>query len=157
MYPSYSVAYITEDFVNWKHVDIGIPHLRYSPCRRMLSRQMVSKPVPGMSEVYVADDPLGPFTLCGHLTDMNGNRMAMADGCYLADGDHVYFYWHGSRMAEAGEPDVEVITGTLGAELDPDKPWQLITEPVWINTFDPSQGKSNGAKLCCDPKCRLLM
>lgn len=41
-------------------------------------------------------------------------------------------------MAEAGEPDVEVITGTLGAELDPDKPWQLITEPVWINTFDPS-------------------
>ena len=31
LYPSYSVAYVTEDFVNWKHVDIGVSSLRYSP------------------------------------------------------------------------------------------------------------------------------
>ena len=31
MYPSYAVAYVTKDFVHWKHVDIGVPHMRYSP------------------------------------------------------------------------------------------------------------------------------
>lgn len=138
MYPSYAVAYVSEDFVNWKHVDIGIPNLRYSPavvCFR--GKWYLSGH--GMSEVYVADDPLGPFTLCGHMTDKNGNRMAVADGCYLADGDRLYFYWHGGRPAKPGEPDVEAMTGTLGAELDPDRPWKLITEPVWINTFNPSE------------------
>ncbi|MBQ2743597.1 MAG: hypothetical protein IJF32_12440, partial [Oscillospiraceae bacterium] len=29
MYPSYNVAYVSEDFVNWKHVDIGVDNLRY--------------------------------------------------------------------------------------------------------------------------------
>ena len=60
MYPSYSVAYITEDFVNWKHVDIGIPHLRYSPavvCFR--GKWYLSGH--GMSEVYVADGPSRPL------------------------------------------------------------------------------------------------
>jgi xylan 1,4-beta-xylosidase len=137
MYPSYAVAYVSEDFVHWKHVDIGIPHLRYSPAVVCFRGKWYLNGH-GMSEIYVADDPLGPFTLCGHLTDINGNRMVVADGCYLADGDRLYFYWHGSRKAKAGEPDTETLTGTLGAELDPDCPWRMITPPVWINTFNPS-------------------
>ena len=31
MYPSYAVAYVSEDFVHWKHVDIGVSNMRYSP------------------------------------------------------------------------------------------------------------------------------
>ena len=31
MYPSYHLAYVTEDFVHWHHVDIGIHDVRYSP------------------------------------------------------------------------------------------------------------------------------
>ena len=60
MYPSYSVAYVSEDFVHWKHVDIGIPHLNYSPavvCFRS-KWYLIGH---GMTEMYVADNPLGPF------------------------------------------------------------------------------------------------
>lgn len=137
MYPSYAVAYVSEDFVNWKHVDIGISSLRYSPAVvNFRGKWYLSGH--GMSEVYCADDPLGPFKICGHLTDCHGNTMKVADGCYLNDDGRLYFYWFGARDAEAGE-DVESVFGTLGAECDPDEPWKLISEPVWINQFDPTR------------------
>ena len=135
LYPSYSLAYVTEDFVHWKHVDIGVPHTGYSPAIVQF-REKWYLCGHNMPEVYCADDPLGPFTLCGKLTDMDGNLMRVADGCYLADGDHLYFYWFDIRPAEANE-DAECFTGTVGAELDPDQPWKLISRPVRINEFDP--------------------
>lgn len=136
MYPSYAVAYVSEDFVHWKHVDIGVPHMRYSPAIVQFRGKWYLSGH-GMSEVYVADDPLGPFTLAGHMTDVHGNEMKVADGCYLADGDQLYFYWF-KIDHEQTELDVEVVGGTVGAECNPDKPWELITEYVWINKFNPS-------------------
>lgn len=136
LYPSYSVAYVTEDFVHWKHVDIGIPHLRYSPAVvQFRNRWYINGH--SMSELYVADEPTGPFTLCGHMTDCHGKRLTPADGCFLADGDRLYFYWHGSKPKQPGD-DVESFTATIGVEMDPDKPWQMLHEPVLINSFDPS-------------------
>ncbi len=137
MYPSYAVAYVTEDFVHWKHVDIGVPHMRYSPAvvqfrgKWYLSGHDVH-------EVYVADDPLGPFTLAGRLTDCHGNEVLVEDQCYLADGDRLYMYWFGIRKPVEGE-SVYYVTGTLGAEMDPNEPWKMLTEPVWLNQFDPGK------------------
>ncbi len=135
MYPSYSVAYVTEDFVHWTHVDIGIPNLRYSPAvvqfrgKWYLSGHCIP-------EVYVSDHPLGPFTLAGMMTDCHGNEVRVADGCYLADGDRLYFYYLGFRDAREGE-DAERVTGTMGVELDPEAPWKFLTEPILLNEFDP--------------------
>ncbi|MBQ9940320.1 MAG: family 43 glycosylhydrolase [Clostridia bacterium] len=137
MYPSYKLAYVSEDFVNWKKIDIGVDNVNYSPAivefRGKWYLSGHSRP-----EVYCADSPEGPFKLCGMLTDTKGNHMKVPDGCYLADGDRLYFYWHeGSSDKDiCGERDVEYYTSTVGAELDPDKPWMLITEPVVINEFD---------------------
>ena len=137
LYPSYAVAYVSEDFVNWRHVDIGVHNLRYSPAVVQFRGKWYLSGH-GMPEVYVADDPLGPFTLAGLLTDHTGNRMTVADGCYLADGDRLFFYWFGPGAKEP-EGDVENDFGTLGAECDPDEPWKLLSEPVWINKFDPDR------------------
>lgn len=137
MYPSYAVAYVSEDFVHWKHVDIGIPDLRYSPavvCFR--GKWYLSGH--GRPEMYSSDSPLGPFTKCGTMTDADGNVLAVPDGCYLADGDRLYFYWCQTADAPDGA-DAERIIGTVGAECDPDEPWRLITKPVFLNTFDPSR------------------
>jgi len=136
LYPSYAVAYLSEDFVHWKHVDIGVPNLRYSPAVVQFRGKWYLNGH-SMSEVYSSDSPLGPFTLCGHMTDMHGNVIRPADGCYLADGDRLYFYWFGIKTAQ-GDIDAEFISGTLGVELDPDEPWKMLTEPVWLNEFDPS-------------------
>lgn len=137
LYPSYAVAYVSEDFANWKHVDIGINNLRYSPAVvHFRGKWYLSGH--GMTEMYCADDPLGPFTLCGHLTDHQGNPMKVADGCYLNDDGRLYFYWFGPGQVQEGE-DVEHALGTLGAECDPEEPWKLLTKPVWINRFNPSK------------------
>lgn len=135
MYPSYAVAYVSEDFVHWKHVDIGVSNMRYSPAVvEFRGKWYLSGHA--MPEVYVADSPLGPFKQCGLLQDKDGNILSVADGCYLADGDRLYFYW--CRCAAAPEDsDVEMLICTMGAECDPDKPWKLITEPVMLNHFDP--------------------
>ena len=132
MYPSYSVAYVSEDFVNWEHVDIGISDLRYSPAVTEFRGKWYLAGH-GMTEMYVAENPLGPFELCGHITDANGNRKVTLDGCFLADGDRLYFYWCDFKD---GNSDVEYLTGTVGVELDPEKPWQMLGEPVMINRFD---------------------
>ena len=137
LYPSYAVAYVSEDFVNWKHVDIGVENLRYSPAVAQFKGKWYLNGH-GMSEVYCADDPLGPFTVCGHMTNCQGEIFRPVDGCYFSEDDHLYFYWFGARKPEEGE-DVENVFGTLGAECDPNEPWKLLSEPVWINQFDPSR------------------
>ena len=136
MYASYGLAHVSEDFVHWKHVDIGIPHLRYSPAVVCFRGKWYIQGH-GRSEVYTSDDPLGPFSLCGYMTKANGEVFSPADGCFLADGDKLYFYWFASRRGHDGE-NADMFTGTQGAEMDPERPWQCITEPVWINQFDPS-------------------
>ena len=94
LYPSYSVAYVTEDFVNWEHVDIGVPHMRYSPAVACFRGKWYLAGH-SMSELYVADSPTGPFTLCGHFHDHLGNLVKHSDQCLFADGEHLYMYWIG--------------------------------------------------------------
>ncbi len=137
LYPSYAVAYVSEDFVHWRHVDIGVPHLRYSPavvCFR--GKWYLSGH--GMTELYRADGPLGPFSVCGTLTDPHGKAAAPADACFLADGERLYMYWIGYFSPEDGE-DVEAVTCTLGVEMDPDEPWRMLHEPVILNRYDPEK------------------
>ena len=55
LYPSYSVAYVTEDFVHWKHVDIGVPHQRYSPAVVQFRGKWYLNGH-SLSELYVADE-----------------------------------------------------------------------------------------------------
>ncbi len=137
MYPSYSVAYVSEDFVHWKHVDIGIPHLNYSPavvCFRS-KWYLIGH---GMTEMYVADNPLGPFKFLGHMTDSDGNIIVTVDGCFLADNDRLYYYWC-KNFSDSVMLDAERVVGTAGVELDPEKPWQMLGKPVMINCFDPAK------------------
>ena len=137
LYPSYAVAWVTEDFLHWKHVDIGIPDLRYSPavvCFR--GKWYLSGH--SLTELYQADDPLGPFSPCGQFTDVHGQIMAPVDACFLADGDRLYMYWIQYAPPAPGE-DMEAVTGTVGVELDPDKPWQMLHEPVLLNCFEPNR------------------
>ena len=137
MYASYSVAHVTEDFVHWDKVDIGVENLRYSPAVVQFRGKWYLSGH-SMPEMYVADSPLGPFKHCGNLTDMHGNEMKVPDGCYFTENDRLYFYWCEIREPKEGE-DVECVTGTVGAECDPNEPWKLISEPVWINTFSPDK------------------
>ena len=132
MYPSYQVAYVSEDFVNWQHVDIGIHDLRYSPAVAHF-RDKWYLLGHGMSELYCADSPTGPFTVCGTMTDVHGNTFKTADACFLADGDHLYIYYP-THVKDSG---LSLCYATMGAELNPDRPWEYLTEPVELHRADP--------------------
>ncbi|MBQ2968449.1 MAG: family 43 glycosylhydrolase [Clostridia bacterium] len=135
MYPSYSVAYVTEDFVNWKHVDIGVHDVSYSPAivefRGKWYLNGHQSP-----DMYCADSPLGPFKHIGVLKDTKGSPIRAVDGCFLVHDDRLYIYWH-SNVSNPENKDVYLMTGTVCAELDPANPCQMITEPVEINRFEP--------------------
>lgn len=137
MYPSYAMAYLSEDFIHWKHIDIGVPELDYSPAVVQFRGKWYltghCRP-----EFFCADEPTGPFVQCGTLTDCHGNTVLAPDGCFLADGDRLYFYWH-SFLPHDDSWDVEALTGTIAVEMNPDRPWEMLTEPVTINVFDPEQ------------------
>ncbi len=137
MYPSYAMAYLSEDLIHWKHIDIGVPELDYSPAIVQFRGKWYltghNRP-----EFFCADEPTGPFIRCGTLSDVHGNPVLAPDGCFLADGDRLYFYWH-SFIPHDDSVDVEYLTGTLGVEMNPEKPWEMLSEPVVINTYDPAQ------------------
>lgn len=137
LYPSYSLAYVSSDFIHWAHVDIGIPELGYSPAvARFRGKWYLlgyARP-----ELYRADSPLGPFKPCGLLTNARGQVHPVVDACLLADGDRLFIYYH-SGVASDGSADVEGFTATAGVELDPDEPWKMLGEPVILNRFDPGR------------------
>lgn len=136
MYPSYAVAYVSEDFVHWKHIDIGIKELGYSPAVVKFRGKWYLNGY-CRSELYVSDSPTGPFSVCGTLTFPDGRPANPADGCFLADGDRLYLYWCGNLPA--GDKDIEADATIFGVELDPDAPWKLLSEPVRIMSYNPNQ------------------
>ena len=133
MYPSYQVAYVTEDFVHWKHVDVGVHDVRYSPAIAHFRGKwyMLGH---GMADLYCSDSPTGPFTVCGQMTGLDGQIKRTADACFLADGDHLYIYYPQSVKVDG----MQYCLATMGAELNPDRPWEYLTEPVELYRADPS-------------------
>ena len=77
--------------------------------------------------VYEADSPVGPWTSIGSFLRPSGQTLSVGDVQFFLDTDgRLYLTYN------IGSP-------IMGAELDPDNPRQLITEPVVLWTFDPLQ------------------
>lgn len=133
MYPSYRLAYVTEDFVHWHHVDVGVHDVRYSPAVVQFRGKwyLLGHSIP---ELYAADSPLGPFTVCGKMTDHTGKVRKFADACFLADGDRLYMYY----PKAVDVPGTRLSYATMGVELNPDRPWEFLTEPVELYRSDGS-------------------
>lgn len=77
--------------------------------------------------VYQADSPTGPWTSMGSFLRPDGRNLSVGDVQFFLDTDgRLYLTYN------IGSP-------IMGAELDPENPRQLISEPVVMWTFDPMQ------------------
>ncbi len=77
--------------------------------------------------VYRADSPTGPWTSMGNFLRPNGQVLSVGDVQFFLDTDgRLYLTYN------IGSP-------IMGAELDPNNPRQLISDPVVLWTFDPRQ------------------
>lgn len=77
LYPSYGMAWVSEDFYNWKHVRTEPYCGKYSPCiTKWGDRFLLTS---WNCPLYVGDDPLGPFTLLGSFILPDGTEFVPCD------------------------------------------------------------------------------
>lgn len=127
LYPSCGMAYVSEDFRTWKHVRIEPYKPGYAPTvvkhRGRFLLTACGAPI------YESDNPLGPFKELGRMAMPDGGKLrpGWSDPMLFSDDDgRLYGYWG------LGSP------GIFAAELDPENPNQLLTEPAKMFEFNPS-------------------
>ncbi len=132
LYPSYGILWESEDFVNWKSIPCT-PYAApgYSPAPMVHNGKVWlavhSRPM------FVADSPRGPFHEVGKLIRPNGTEFTVLDPALFKDDDgRIYLYWADFTKNGKGK----TVIGTMGAELDPDQPNRLITEPKFLFGFE---------------------
>ncbi len=136
MYPSYGMAFVSEDFATWKHVRTKPYNMTYSPVVVPYKGKylMTSHSAKGL---YISDSPLGDFEFVGDFVSPSGQVITPIDPALFVDDDgRIYLYLFGARNSEKHR-DVS-ITGTYAAELDSENPCHLLTELKCIFEFDPS-------------------
>ena len=132
LYPSYGILWESEDFIHWKHIDCT-PYEApgYSPAPMVHNGKVWlavhSRPM------FVADSPRGPFTEVGKLIRPNGTEFTVLDPALFKDDDgRIYLYWADFARNAQGK----TVIATMGAELDPNQPNRLITEPKFLFGFE---------------------
>lgn len=113
LYPSCGMAYVSEDFVTWKHVRIEPYDCGYAPT--VVKHKGIFYLLASSSELYSSDNPLGPFKSLGYLRDPDGEKVLVDDPMIFSDDDgRLYLYSGcGGRIC--------------GVELDSDNPTQLLS------------------------------
>lgn len=133
MYPSYSMAYVSEDFVTWEHRTIQPDDIGYAPT---IVKHRGKIYLYGKNRnLYVADDPLGPFSQVGMITLADGTLLNSAfDPMLFSDEDgRAYIYYAVTRRVE-GRTDVSI----WGIELDGEDLTRALGEPECLIRFDPA-------------------
>ena len=130
LYPSYGMAWVTEDFENWKHVRTEPYCPKYSPCITPWKGKFLL--TAWYSPLYVGDTPLGPFKEMGEYELKDGTKFTPCDPCIFTDDDgRIYLY--AFEWVSGDEP----VTKIVGYELDKDNPCKVINGPVDIVVMNP--------------------
>lgn len=131
MYPSYKMAYVSKDFVNWEHKQIEPCDIGYAPTivRHRNKIYLYGK----NGNLYVADHPLGPFAVVGVIRLGDGTQLnATFDPMIFSDDDgRVYIYYAIVRRISE-KTDVSI----WGIELDADDLTCALGEPSCLIRFD---------------------
>lgn len=132
LYPSYGMAWVSEDFVTWEHHRTEPYCPKYSPSIVPWKGKFLL--TAWNSPLYVADDPLGPFELLGDFIKQDGNTFVPCDPGIFADDDgRLYMYTCECPKRKDGKGRDMYIAGY---ELDSDDPRRVVRGPVRILTLD---------------------
>lgn len=132
LYPSYGMAWVSEDFVSWKHYRTEPYCPKYSPSIVKWKDKFLL--ASWKCPLYTADTPLGPFELLGDLIRQDGTTFTPCDPGIFADDDgRLYIYTTERWDREDGKgKDMHIV----GYELDTEDPRKIIRGPVRILTLD---------------------
>lgn len=125
LYSSCGMVYYTEDFCTWKHKKMRPYDCGYAPT--VVNHKGKYYLCGSISDLYVADNPLGDFESIGYFVLPNGEKlMRCYDPMLFSDDDgRLYLYY------STGAPVI------YGVEVDSDNPCQLLAEPELFIEFNP--------------------
>lgn len=133
LYPSYGMAWVSEDFCNWKHVRTEPYCGKYSPCITKWNDKFLL--TSWNCPLYVGDNPLGPFSLLGNFIMPDGKEFVPCDPCiFTDDDDRIYMLAFDAKKIENMENHICQI---IGYELSRENPCQVIRGPELICEMNP--------------------
>lgn len=126
MYPSYGMAWVSEDFVTWKHYRTEPYCPKYSPSIIPWKDKFLM--TSWFCPLYVADTPLGPFKELGSFILPDNTEYLPCDpGIFIDEDGRIYLY---------AFDETEDKTLIVGYELDCDEPRRIISPKHIILTLD---------------------
>lgn len=133
LYPSYGMAWVSEDFCTWKHVRTEPYCPKYSPSVIPWKGKFLM--ASWNNPLYIGETPLGPFTELGFPKLSDGTVHIPGDpGIFLDDDGRIYLY---SFHAEPIPGSRFFRSQILALELDSDDPTRVIGSPVVVAEIDP--------------------
>lgn len=112
----------TTDFQNWEYHDTGIGVTAPSVIQIGDKFYMAGNG----TGVYEADSPTGPWNEIGKFTLPDGTETGFSDVCFFLDDDNRLYISY-----SIGCP-------IMGAEVNVEKPYELLTDPVVLFDYDPN-------------------
>ena len=133
LYPSYGMAWVSEDFCTWKHVRTEPYCPKYSPSVTPWKGKFLL--TSWNCPLYVGETPTGPFTELGPLTLPDGKTFLPCDpGIFTDEDGRIYIYY----FAAKGLPGKTYFRSQiLGVEVDPDEPTKVVRGPVPVAEINP--------------------
>lgn len=135
LYPSYGMAWVSEDFVSWTHYRTEPYCPKYSPAiTRCNGRFLLTS---WNCPLYSADNPLGPFTLLGSFIMPDGTEFVPCDPALFTDDDGKLYLYAFSADGDYGTPSYK--TKIIGYQLDVSDPRRVVKGPVTIFEMNPRE------------------
>lgn len=113
----------SKDYVTWEHHVMNMGLTAPSVVQVGSKFYMTGNSSP----IYVADSPTGPWTEFGSMVQLDGTRLSTGDMQFFLDTDgRLYLTYN------IGAP-------IMGVELDANDPRKVLTKPVVVWNYDPTQ------------------
>lgn len=134
LYPSYGMAYVSTDFVNWEHIRTEPFCPKYSPAVTRWNDGFLL--TSWMCPLYFSDNPLGPFKELGKFILQDGSEFVPYDPALFTDDDGRLYLL--AFSAEGEYDTASYRTKIIGYELDTDNPQRVLYGPETIIEMNPA-------------------
>lgn len=133
LYPSYGMAFYSEDFLTWKSYKTEPYCPKYSPTIIPWKNKFLL--TAWFCPLYIGDTPLGPFSCLGDFIGLDGKKFTPCDpGLFIDDDGRIFMYAYDDYKSDNY---VGFNTRIIGYELDKDNPVQVVRGPVVIFEMNP--------------------
>lgn len=136
MYPSVSMAYVSEDFINWKKHKISPEKIGDGYAPTVTEHKGKFYLTGCFSQLYAADNPLGPFVPLGPIRKPDGTSIEkeIFDPMLFSDEGKLYLYYHmkgvltGCILSEANPTIMECFPKPLVKKQPEQQVWERYGE-----------------------------